>query len=186
MAHHEGQRRWQDALVARYPDIFNVTEHGGRTYTFGWPSVGDGWRDLVETAVGRIAHAVAAAPSGSLHIVQIKEKFAGLRLYYDSAGLSDEVKSAVEEAVALASARSVCTCEICGEPGRLFKRGGWYLTRCDDHAEGDPVPIRPRRENLHIVRTLDEGRLRILSCRRYIRETDSFVDVDPSELGIEK
>jgi hypothetical protein len=48
------------------------------------------------------------------------------------------------------------------------------------------VAIRPGRENLHIVRTIDAGRIRIKSCRRYVRETDSFVDVDPRSLGIEE
>jgi hypothetical protein len=182
--YHTGQT-WQDDLVARHPDLFTLTQNG-QTSTPGWPTVGDGWRDLVETAVARIADAVATAPAGSLRIVQVKSKFAGLRLYWQSAGLSDEIKNAVEEAVALAEARSACTCEICGEAGRLFKRGGWFMTRCDDHAEGNPVEIRPGRENLHIVRTVDAGGIRILSCRRYVRETDTFADVDPQSLGIEE
>ena len=89
MSAHQANRTWQSDLVARHPALFNLTEHG-RTSTPGWPTVGDGWRELVETAVGRIAKAVAAAPAGSLRIVQVKEKFAGLRLYWQSAGLSDE------------------------------------------------------------------------------------------------
>ena len=185
MLAHETKRSWQDLLVARHTHLFTVMQNG-QTSTPGWPTCGDGWRELVETAIGRIAVAVAAAPPGSLQIVQVKEKFAGLRVYWNGACLDDEIKNAVEEAVALASARSICTCETCGKPGRLFKRGGWYLTACDEHAQGKPVPVRPGRENLHIVRTLEEGRLRIVSCRRYIRETDSFVDVDPKSLGIEE
>jgi hypothetical protein len=90
-----------------------------------------------------------------------QREFAGLRLYWQSAGLSSEIKIAINEAVALASARSICTCEVCAEPGRLFERGGWLLTRCEDHAHGNPVAIRPGRENLHIVRTIDAGRIRI-------------------------
>jgi hypothetical protein len=172
-------------LIARHSGLFTLTQNG-QTSTPGWPTCGDGWRGLVETAVGRIADAVAAAPAGSLRIVQVKEKFAGLRLYWQSAGLSSEIKIAINEAVALASARSICTCEVCAEPGRLFERGGWLLTRCEDHAHGNPVAIRPGRENLHIVRTIDAGRIRIKSCRRYVRETDSFVDVDPRSLGIEE
>ena len=179
------QPTWQSDLIARHPALFNLTEHG-RTSTPGWPTCGDGWRDLVETAVGRIAKAVAAAPAGSLRIVQVKEKFAGLRLYWHGAGLSDEIKSAVEEAVALAEARSACTCEVCGVEGRLYNRGGWFATACPDHAQGDPVAIRPGRENVHIVRTIDAGRIRIKSCRRYDRAADKFVDVDPKSLSIEE
>ncbi len=185
MSGDRANRTWQSNLVARHLALFTITEDG-QTATPGWPTCGDGWRELVETAVGRVADAVAAAPAGSLRIVQIKEKFAGLRLYWQSAGLSDGIKNAVEEAVALAEARSICTCEVCGQPGRLFKRGGWMLTRCDGHAQGNPVTIRPGRENLHIVRTVDAGRIRIKSCRRYDPASDTFVDVDPQSLGIKE
>jgi hypothetical protein len=185
MSEHQAERTWQDALVARHPALFNLTEHG-RTSTPGWPTCGDGWRDLVETAVGRVAKAVAAVPAGSLRIVQVKEKFAGLRLYWHGAGLSDEIRNAVDEAVALAEARSACTCEVCGAEGRLYNRGGWFATACPDHAQGDPVAIRPGRENIHIVRTIDAGRIRIKSCRRYDRAADKFVDVDPKSLSIEE
>jgi hypothetical protein len=67
-----------------------------------------------------------------------------------------------------------------------YKRGGQLLTACDTHARGEAVKVQPGRENIHIVRTLKDGQLAIASCRRYIRETDSFVDVSPSELGIKE
>lgn len=183
---NEANRTWQADLVARYPDLFNTEIHG-ETRRPGWPEVGDGWRDLVETAVGRIATAVAAEPPGSVHITQIKEKFGALRLYWHGrAGLTDAAPTAVEEAVHLAEARSACTCETCGEAGRLFKHGGQLLTACEQHAKGKAVEVRPGRENIHIVRSLKDGKLFIASCRRYIRETDSFVEVPPSELGIKE
>jgi hypothetical protein len=74
---------WQAQLVARYPALFNQ-EINGRVTAPGFPSVGDGWRDLVETAIGRIATAVAAVSGGSLKIGQIKEKFGTLRVYLDN------------------------------------------------------------------------------------------------------
>jgi len=177
---------WQADLVARYPDLF-IEESGGRISTAGYPTCGDGWRDLVETAVGRIATAVAAEPPGSVHITQIKEKFATLRLYWHGrADLTEAAHTTVEEAVSLAEARSACTCETCGAEGRLYKSGGQLLTACDTHARGEAVKVQPGRENIHIVRSLKDGKLFIASCRRYIRESDSFVDVPPSELGIKE
>jgi hypothetical protein len=186
MTGNQSNRTWQAALVARYSDLFNE-KSGGQISTPGYPTCGDGWRDLVETAVGRIATAVAAAPSGSVGITQIKEKFACLRLYWHGrVGLTDAAHAAIEEAIHLAEARSACTCEQCGEPGRLYKRGGQLLTACDTHARGEAVKVHPGRENIHIVRTLKDGKLTIASCRRYIRETDSFVDVSPADLGIKE
>jgi hypothetical protein len=177
-------RDWRIALIEAHANLFHPPV-GHPEAASGYPSCGDGWRELVETAVGRIADAIAAAPAGTLRIVTVKEKFAGLRLYWQSSGLSAEIQNAVREAVALAEARSICTCETCGEPGLLFKRGGRMLTACEEHAQGDAVAIRPGRENLHIIRRLEAG-LPVVSCRRYIRETDSFIDVDPQSLGIEE
>jgi hypothetical protein len=86
----------------------------------------------------------------------------------------------------LAEARSFCTCEICGVPGRLYDRGGWLATACADHARGEPVPVKVGCENLHVVRKVVEGAVRIVSCRRYDRKADAFVNVNPRDLGIEE
>lgn len=186
MSKNQTNPTWQAALIARYPDLFNQ-EFNGQVTAPGYPSTGDGWRDLVETAVGRIATAVAAAPSGSVGITQIKEKFGALRLYWQGrAGLTDAAHAAIDEAISLAEARSACTCETCGAEGRLYDNSGYVFTACDQHAQGKVVPVRPGRENVHIVRALKGGKLSIVSCRRYIRETDSFVDVPPAELGIKE
>jgi hypothetical protein len=47
------------------------------------------------------------------------------------------------------------------------------------------VPIKPGFENLRIVWGTINGHVRILSCRRYDRATDSSVDVPPDSLGIQ-
>lgn len=121
----------------------------------------------------------------SFRTLQIKEKFGALRFYWNGT-MSDDARVRVEEALALAEARSACTCEICGKEGRLHTRGGWLATACAEHAKGEPVPIEPEHENLRIVRTFASGRFPIISCRRYIRDGDSFVDVDPKSVGIKK
>lgn len=186
MSGNQTNRTWQDGLIARYPDLF-TEESGGRILNPGWPEVGDGWRDLVETAVRRIATAVAAAPSGSVHITQIKEKFATIRIYWSAGpGFTDAMRDAVDEAIELAEARSACTCETCGQAGRIYKYGGWFLTACDAHAKGKPVTNhRPEHENVHVTWRVI-GATRTVRARRYIRDTDSFVDVDPSSLDLDE
>jgi hypothetical protein len=89
MSGNQTNRTWQTDLVASHPELFNQ-KFDGHVATPGCPTVGDGWRDLVEKAVGRIADAVAMAQSGSVGIDQIKEKFGCLRLYWQGrAGLPD-------------------------------------------------------------------------------------------------
>jgi len=185
MLAHQVDRSWQSDLVARYPHLFNVTKQG-RAYTPGWPLVGDGWRELVEAAVSRIAAALSGAEAdGWVRIVGIKAKYATLRCYWHGAGLSKQIEVAIEDAVALAEARSACSCEICGAPGVLHARGDWLTTACLDHARGKPVPVPTGFENVHIVRTFNAVGYPIASCRRYDRAADKFVDVDPKTLGIE-
>jgi hypothetical protein len=177
-----GQRNWQRDLVWRHPDLFNVAKHGG-TYTPGYPECGPGWRDLLERACGRIQAAVAA-DGGTFSALQIKEKYGTLR--FDWTGrLSKEAEALIDEAIDLAEARSACTCELCGEEGRVHRKGGWLMTRCATHAEGRAVETEPRFENVHIMeRTV--GKRREVICRRYDRATDTFIAVPPGSLGIEE
>jgi hypothetical protein len=173
---------WRIELLKEHPRLF----HGpiDRPYAAeGYPNCEEGWRDLLEQCCARIE--IALAGGGALRVVQIKEKFGALRFYW-SGYLPDAAKAKVDEAIALAAALSACTCEICGAEGRLYNRDGWLATACPEHAKGDLQPITPGFENIHIVRTFGSGRFPIASCRRYIRETDSFVDVDPKSLGIEE
>jgi hypothetical protein len=154
MSGNQTNRTWQAELVDRYPGLFNQ-EINGRVMAPGCPNTGDGWRDLVETAIGRIAAAVAAASSGSLGITQIKEKFGALRLYWHGRNnLPETTCTAVAEAVHLAEARSACTCETYGADGRLHDNGGYMFTACDQHAQGKAVKVQPGRKSIHIVRTL--------------------------------
>ena len=59
-------------------------------------------------------------------ITQIKEKFGGLRFYYD--GGNDIIAGMVTMAESWADH----TCEVCGTPGER-RTGGWISTLCDVH-----------------------------------------------------
>jgi hypothetical protein len=52
------------------------------------------------------------------------------------------------------------------------------------HAQGDPVPEKPGWENVTISRVDARGtKTVIVKRRRYVRETDSFVEIDPLIIG---
>lgn len=61
-----------------------------------------------------------------INIAQIKEKFGGLRFYYD--GGDDEISGMVRMAESWAGH----TCEECGNKGER-RSGGWIRTLCDEH-----------------------------------------------------
>jgi hypothetical protein len=162
---------WRRDLMQRHGDLFRQ---------YGDPTVGDGWRALVEKAIERIAAVVASAPGAKVTITQIKEKFGGLRIYFDPKGLPNEKLAQVREAIELAEARADCTCEACGAEGRLYLDDGCYLTRCERHAHGEPVP-RPHNSGLFVKVATVDGAVRIVSARRYDREHDVFINVPPEE-----
>lgn len=61
-----------------------------------------------------------------VEVHQIKEKFGGLRFYYE--GGDEQVYGMVR----MAESWAAHTCETCGERGQL-RHGGWIRTLCDKH-----------------------------------------------------
>lgn len=162
---------WQTELMKRHQDLFGPPGHQR-----GYPTVGDGWQLIVEKAIGRMSAAKESARKGSISISQIKGKLGGLRIYADWSGLPDDAAAEVRDAIDLAEARAYCTCETCGAIGRLHDDNGWYATRCDRHAQGEPVERKQGEPDLHIQYRMVDGKMRVTKCRRYDRELDAFVD----------
>lgn len=65
-----------------------------------------------------------------LVVEQVKEKFGGLRFYYDSDALN-----VIDKLVDEAEEQCWKTCEACGAPG-VLRGGGWLMTACDEHSDG--------------------------------------------------
>jgi hypothetical protein len=59
-------------------------------------------------------------------ILQVKEKFGGLRFYINEG--TDEIHNRIIEA----ERKSYTICEITGKPGELRKDIGWYRTLCGE------------------------------------------------------
>jgi len=90
--------------------------------------VNDGWYELIKNLLHTINSYVARGPlDGVFEIVQIKEKFGGLRVYCN---YEDEF---IEGAIALAECLSNNICEICGSPGQNQAKNNWLRTRCKAH-----------------------------------------------------
>jgi hypothetical protein len=65
-------------------------------------------------------------------ILQIKEKFGGLRFYYTMNTKNDDLYRKVQAMVDNAEDASYETCQITGKPGVLCKSGSWYMTLCEE------------------------------------------------------
>src|ERR1700693_4397923 len=93
---------WRGKLMQAHPPLFRVPL-GRPGPAQGYPNCEEGWRDLLERCCVRIE--TALAEGGAVRVLQIKEKFGALRFYW-SGDLPDAPKAKVDEAIALAAARS--------------------------------------------------------------------------------
>jgi hypothetical protein len=124
-------------LEEKYPQMFS------RPY--GGVAVGQGWWPIIESLCANIQSHIdwrnrqreqLLADNPYNHkipdhieqvvVAQIKEKFGGLRFYYD--GGDEQIFGMVRMAEAWAD----CSCEECGKPGKKHS-GGWVRTLCDEH-----------------------------------------------------
>jgi len=95
-----------------------------------WIDVGYGWAQIV-----RECHEKLVSFDANYKIVQIKEKFGGLRYYFNPSN-SAYTRNMHNQIIHLEK-KSYEVCELCGAPGKLRKTidGGWLKTLCDEHAD---------------------------------------------------
>lgn len=152
-------------LIEKWPRIFVRNEYRPEEYRAGYvyPSVGDGWFDILDSACGLIESHLENLERAGYQVLdmrnsfddaeklegekviwavqagQIKEKFGGLRFYVTG---GDDYTSGV---ISMAESMSYRTCEHCGKPGSP-RDDGWVTTLCDEHHEAD---VRYRAEKQH-------------------------------------
>jgi hypothetical protein len=164
-------RMWQQKLVLRYPTLF-LRPFRGLPFAPGFPRVPPGWSDLVTVLVERVA---AAAIDGSVYFTHVIEEHGVLRVHWASRSeLAQKTAFQVEESVALAEARSSCTCAECGAEGRLFASDFVISPMCALHEHGAPVPIVAGVHDVFIRRAVVRQRSSLVRVT-YDRENDSFV-----------
>jgi hypothetical protein len=81
--------------------------------------VGAGWAPLIKRLY-------AAMPQDT-EVLQVKEKFGGLRFY--TSGATEEFDAMIDRA----EDESYSLCEWCGQLGSMDDNGRWLLTLCEQH-----------------------------------------------------
>jgi hypothetical protein len=87
-------------------------------------SVGDGWYQILYDLFADIKTLVL---DEGFEILQVKEKFGGLRVY-TSVSIPE-----VEFLIKGAELRATNTCDVCGKHGNMREKG-WLAVRCKEHA----------------------------------------------------
>ena len=100
----------------RYPE--NIWYGGSIKRETALRMVGKGWSAFINN--------IYDAKPRHTKIVDVKEKFATLRVYTSYA------PDWFEDLIWHYEAKSAETCEQCGKPGEIRKNRGWYLTLCDN------------------------------------------------------
>lgn len=116
------RRELVDQLQAEFPAWFRGL-WGDPTKTclaFGI-ECGDGWFDLIH---GLCQSIKGANPPEEFAVLQVKEKFGGLRFYYNFG--NEEIGKLVGEA----EEESYKICEQCGTRDDVTVEGSWILTLC--------------------------------------------------------
>lgn len=96
-------------------------------------SVESGWRVILELLLKDLEKL-----GWNGEVLQVKEKFGGLRFYIDVA--PPEVPG-VYERIRKAEVASMTTCEFCGNPGTLENIRGWWKTLCGPCAEARLIKL---------------------------------------------
>ena len=108
---------------------------------------GDGWYDLIDLACRAINSEITSRENYekvkyNIVVVEIKEKFGGLRFYYDSFVESDTVESPysltstarglgiVDGVIRMAELYSYHVCENCGNRGDCDPKARYHRTEC--------------------------------------------------------
>lgn len=93
--------------------------------------VGDGWQPIILTCHENLVNLL-----GDYELLQIKEKFGGLRYYMSApAGCDIRKVDAIRTIIDAAEEEAWTSCEVCGKDAETKSYRGWLKTFCPEHEE---------------------------------------------------
>ena len=116
---------FQKQLKKKYPVLYkNLGNKKSMSGGFVLPiafgiECGEGWYNLIDYVSSKLESLYQ-----DIEVVQVKEKFGGIRIYTNKDTL--EAGKIIE----FAEKESENTCEMCGKKGQMMNYSGWYKTRC--------------------------------------------------------
>jgi hypothetical protein len=115
------------------------------------PECGVGWYKLIADALTKIKAETNAMEFKDYRVrfLQIKEKFGGLRMYFnirhkdsqedypfhEQDSIPEGLYAAINPHIRVAEQIARVSCEVCGDAGTTQDCGGWIRTICERHGE---------------------------------------------------
>lgn len=123
-------KRNTEKLYKDFPELYKQHSWSMQDTCMCWGfECDDGWFDLIY----QLSKDIVEKSKNKIQAIQVKEKFGGLRFYYqwiteDNTSLKfhREIEKLIEEA----ENKSYKICEICGNPGEP-NENGWISTLCE-------------------------------------------------------
>ena len=109
-------------LVKKHVNLFSNNAYNVSILP-GWIPLVDGLLDTVQRELKE---------NERFQIVEIKEKFGSLRIYFGTSGINQDRLRVFYSLVAIAERLSEKVCILCGDTGKLVSTG-WITTKCDQH-----------------------------------------------------
>ena len=107
-------------------------------------TVNAGWTDLLRELFEKL---FALGWNG--RVLQIKEKFGGLRVHLDH-NQDDQPTAQIWDLIKEYEKRSLTICESCGGfPANLHRHGGWLKTQCDQCFQIQQQEIKEVNKKYH-------------------------------------
>ena len=124
------RKKLEQRLVERWPTWFKTEGDIRDTAMPRGFEHGDGWFDILWRLCVDLEPLVTEMERASgrkFEVLQVKEKFGGLRFYVNC-----RRNEAIRQRIGIAADESFHTCEVCGQPGTL-REERWIKTLCDEH-----------------------------------------------------
>jgi hypothetical protein len=127
------RKKLEQRLVERWPAWFKTEGDFRYTAMTGGFEHGDGWFDILWRLCEDLEPLVTEkerAGGRQFEVLQVKEKFGGLRFY-----VNWHRNETIDQRIGIAADESFRTCEVCGQPGTL-RAARCIKTLCDEHSTG--------------------------------------------------
>src|SRR3954471_7543941 len=127
-------------LADRFPNLYYYRNGNGIPMGFIWGEIDNGWFGIIERLSEKLETLITALPKEEqtgVKVTQVKQKFGGLRFYYQIEDMPTFgiIEDPFNQAIRDAEEEASNTCEICGlTPAQTF--GYSYIrTLCLNHKE---------------------------------------------------
>jgi hypothetical protein len=112
--------------ASEYPELAPLEAR--MTWAYKAFDIGPGWIPIIVELDKALAEITP-----NYELVQVKEKFGGLRYYIDAGDVNKDNYDAVYALIGSAEKTAAVTCDECGEAGSMIKTGSWYHISCGNH-----------------------------------------------------